>query len=461
VRHGEVQLSLIPEFNLGLDIDHSLTGSSNNADIIGGVGHSIKYDAAFSGLNRLVWNSEGLDLQVDALSKSFISRGENQLAAWKNSETAAEVFGDQPGAVRLHRQGSDESGEEPGFSQKVTPATIFRADEVLTCTEDEETGLPLCTKVDFCADGSLFCDEPSSASRGEGNARKKRSDLHLHRHKQNHAHHGHVRKAIALTSPVSEIPPSHGPTDPFNSLDTTGRRSPARRGTLEEREPLASASGGAEQKTARCRNPGSKATLGITFWFPDFPSVGQWTVDDDRYDNAYNVRTIGSCTDGAIGKHVIPEQATRGVDPDYCTEHIVEKQTLSLFLRSVTNDTMPGTGLARGYGLRPIYCDFMYAVFDSTKSKNFLPADVQKSAAGSDSRSPVARIAEAQGSVDNWGVFVLLEEQINGFKQNLWRYQAMRSEVKASKENTNEGTSSEARKNIRTVSCLSLLLCKT
>jgi hypothetical protein len=63
--------------------------------------------------------------------------------------------------------------------------------------------------------------------------------------------------------------------------------------------------------------------------------------------------------------------------------------------------------------------------------------------------------------VDNWGVFVLLEEQINGFKQNLWRYQAMRSEVKASKENTNEGTSSEARKNIRTVSCLSLPLCKT
>lgn len=156
MRHGEVQLSLIPEFTLGLDIDHSLTSSLSKRDgsdllrrndAIGNFGHSIKYEATFSGLNRLVWNSQGLDLQVDSFYKSFVSSGESQIAAWKNDETASEVFDDQPGAVRLHRKGFSESGKAPRYGNRITPAMLFKSD-TLTCTEDED-GIPLCQRVDF------------------------------------------------------------------------------------------------------------------------------------------------------------------------------------------------------------------------------------------------------------------------------------------------------------------------
>jgi hypothetical protein len=200
VRHGEVQLSVIPEFNLGLDVDHSLTSSLSKRDgsdllrrddIIGGFDHSIKYDASFSGLNRLVWNSGGVDLQVDSLFKSFVSSGENRIAAWRNDETAGEVFGDQPGAVRLHRQGSSESGKAPRFRNRITPAIIFRTD-VLTCTEDEN-GRPICSRVSFCEDGSLVCDEETAVSRPKRTSSSVRRSTHPHQH---HQRSGHVRRGL-------------------------------------------------------------------------------------------------------------------------------------------------------------------------------------------------------------------------------------------------------------------------
>lgn len=145
---------------------------------------------------------------------------------------------------------------------------------------------------------------------------------------------------------------------------------------------------------------------GITYKTPSYPSLQQWTNDDTRYDTAYNVRTLGSCTNGAIGKHSMPLVSIDSVDPSYCMEHIVKRQTMQVFLKPISNDKMPGGGSS---GLNLIYCDFLKAAFDTSQSKTSLLANVQSSGAGLDSRSPINRITEAQDSMHNFEVLVLLE----------------------------------------------------
>jgi hypothetical protein len=120
-----------------------------------------------------------------------------------------------------------------------------------------------------------------------------------------------------------------------------------------------------------------------------------------------------SCSDGKVVGYEVPEQGVRGVDPEYASEHIVELQTMKLFLMSVYTRELPdGTH----YNLDPIYCDFIIAAFDQKASQFYLPEDVPQPYPQSQSRSPIERIVEAQGTYWNWKAFVLLEEDINFMK---------------------------------------------
>jgi len=129
----------------------------------------------------MLLNPQGLDLQIDSLVNSFTSSGDSQISGWKGSETIGKAIGGQPGAVRLHKQSSGNSGKAPGFRNRKLPYTIFKAG-VLSCTEDED-GTPLCGPVDFCNDDSMECDEPSGPSRGHADTSQRRA-LHLHQHRQ-------------------------------------------------------------------------------------------------------------------------------------------------------------------------------------------------------------------------------------------------------------------------------------
>jgi hypothetical protein len=209
VRHGEVQLSITPRFNMEIDVDESVTGSlskRNGSDLvrrdslIDSFGHTIQYVAGFSGMNRLTWDEKGMIQEVDALVESLISRGDSHIADWESSETIGAAIGSQPGAVRLHQQGSSESRKAPGFARKVTPYTIFKAD-VLTCTKDED-GTPLCVPHDFCKDGSLVCNEQSVASRPKAETSRRRS-LHMHQHQQHSGHHKVRLKASPLSNDIA------------------------------------------------------------------------------------------------------------------------------------------------------------------------------------------------------------------------------------------------------------------
>lgn len=156
----------------------------------------------------------------------------------------------------------------------------------------------------------------------------------------------------------------------------------------------------------------------MTYTNHHYPSSRDWEETDERYDNGYNVRTLQSCSDGVVTGHSLPDadKVVKGVDPDFYTEHIVELQTMSIFLQSIRDNKLPGGGQ---YGLAPIYCDFLHAAFDQKASERFLPRDVSPPPVGPDSRSPIDRILHAQGSTYNWEVFVLLEAEMNGFKERV------------------------------------------
>jgi hypothetical protein len=147
-----------------------------------------------------------------------------------------------------------------------------------------------------------------------------------------------------------------------------------------------------------------------------YPAVPDWEDTDTRYDNAYNCRTPTSCSDGVVTTHSLPANGVLGVDPEFVTEHIVELQTIKLFLGSIYEDKKPSGG---SYGLNPIYCDFLEPVFDERSSYNFLPQGTPPIPAGTDSKSPILRIMEAIGSRTNWKGFVLLEKEINSYKERV------------------------------------------
>lgn len=133
VRHGEVKLSITPKFNMAIDVDKSATSSLSKrdgdavherADIIGGSFRDIAYVAQFSGYNGLSWDSNGIDVNVDSIVNSLISRGGSSIDSWEGSEGIGDPIGSAPGSVQIHKQGSDEKDDVPKFENRITPCEL-------------------------------------------------------------------------------------------------------------------------------------------------------------------------------------------------------------------------------------------------------------------------------------------------------------------------------------------------
>lgn len=181
---------------------------------------------------------------------------------------------------------------------------------------------------------------------------------------------------------------------------------------LEAREPFRDSGSSRDYDEALCVNRATSQLNEFSYTSATYPGHEDFGEEDPLYDHAYNVRTLDSCSDGAVAGYVVPDEAVKGVDVSYCTEHIVELQTMQLFFRSIAEGTLPNDD---PIGQEPLYCDFVKAAF-GPKSENFLPADVPDSSAGFKSRSPIERIMDAHGSFTNWEGFVLLQEEINAAK---------------------------------------------
>ncbi|KAI6838626.1 hypothetical protein KC340_g3609 [Hortaea werneckii] len=231
-----------------------------------------------------------------------------------------------------------------------------------------------------------------------------------------------------------------------SDLDRDLGLSPKTARSLEEREPTGSDGKVRSEYKPFCQNQATGQSKRMAYSNFVYPSVGNWESTDSIYDNAYNVRTPHSCNDGQVTGHVIPVAPKAG-DSFFVTEYIVELQTMKLFIDSVNSRELPDGSY---YDLPPIYCDFMMAALNRKTSQEFLPKDVPQRSELTASRSPIDRILEAHGSTYNWKVFVILERQINGFKESMWQYHQPRDQDYATEENEDPTQSSKARKNIRT-----------
>jgi hypothetical protein len=91
----------------------------------------------------------------------------------------------------------------------------------------------------------------------------------------------------------------------------------------------------------------------------------------------------------------------------------MELQTFSIFTRSLTVNTMPDeTPSGAPSGRDQVYCDFMRTLSKKSLADNVPPA------AGCETveTTPMNRIMQVYGNLENWNFFYLLQEEINAME---------------------------------------------
>jgi hypothetical protein len=96
-------------------------------------------------------------------------------------------------------------------------------------------------------------------------------------------------------------------------------------------------------------------------------------------------------------------------------EHIVELQTMQLFMKNVADNVYPG-GARRDS--TQIKCDFM-----RTLQSNVLNNPPTTDGSTTNSNKPLTRIMQVQGWEENWSVFVFLERAINAHKERVSQHE--------------------------------------
>lgn len=190
VHSGEVKLSLISDFSIDITFDDHTSGAlaerSDEVDLfarddpIDLTPHLISYAAGFSALTRLIWNHDGVDLQIDPLKGSLINHGHQELPAWKPDE-GSNPIGSDPGSSNIHKNDGDSHfrGRIPQHIGK-RPYTLFDAKEALVCAtkteEEEDKDGVKCGNTDLCAVGLAACPDGPGIRRRPPRTSKSRRD---------------------------------------------------------------------------------------------------------------------------------------------------------------------------------------------------------------------------------------------------------------------------------------------
>jgi len=184
--------------------------------------------------------------------------------------------------------------------------------------------------------------------------------------------------------------------------------------TLLERDPIRY--GGVRTTNTFCFDHRLSRRRTITFKSKPYPGIGQWTPNEERYGRALGPATP-RCDDPTIGLHNMPLPGTSANPLDkYCTEHIVELQTLGMFFEDAANFRLPGypapSGLPAGQTFQ-MYCEFV----DDFMNKDKLPfSQTQPDGVTVDLGIAISRIMQRTGWRENWRVFVFLGQKINSMK---------------------------------------------
>ncbi|KAH6871040.1 hypothetical protein B0T10DRAFT_278280 [Thelonectria olida] len=400
---GKVGLSVTPIFKTLVhikDLKDTSSWKRDDGDLEARriIGDSMYKFQVYSPMS-LSWDESNVALQVDALHYSLLSTGHSSLKSWGSDETSGKAMGSSPGRFVLHKQLDDEDSSAPKYNKKTATDSKLFDDQALTCTEeedddDENKRIRKCD-ADLCKSGDLVCTDPSSNHRPSASSEKRHVHLpanggHQRRQHSRKNHGFHALKHKYIGRKIQTSPPT----------------------LLFEREPTGESNKKVYETNCKKKETGNSNLfkyIGLAY-----PSVGSWTIDETRYDEAWNAVAPDSCVSRSVNnKHVIPprDEVVSGVTPAYCTEHIVERQTMQLFLEDVTNNVLADGSAS---GLDQIYCDFVNLLNDPILED---PPDIAE-LDPYDVKIPMRRIMWAHGTGQNYERFVFVEANINSMKEN-------------------------------------------
>ncbi|KAJ4003710.1 hypothetical protein NW766_012161 [Fusarium irregulare] len=407
---GSAEILVRPQFNIGLQVDAIGANEFKRDDSRLEARQSIlgaKYDISLYHAAALVATLNGLYQKDGGLNYGLYSTAGDAFENWGALETSGDQIGKPSKPVLVHKL--DKNPTTPNFRGSSERALF--GSKSLTCPKEDSNCPDLKCNIDLCATGDYKCEEPSTASRPRprSNSRVERSvghsiqhSRHLNEHSGNHTHGPRVSSPGILNRTVA-------PSGMSSSL--LGRELD-RRGSREER-------------ISWCLNGNTGESRKFRFFSWGYPSVKQFPYEDERWINAYNTKPHGSCTEGKVHGDVLIVDVEDMTDdsPGYCCEHIVELQTMGLFLEDVTYNVLPG---GTESGLDQIYCDFVETlgkpVLVSPPKLDGLPDSSHK--------RPIERIMWAKGSNENTDRFVFLEEAINGAKAIYWKGNMLAADAK-------------------------------
>ncbi|KAF4332668.1 bacteriodes thetaiotaomicron symbiotic chitinase [Fusarium beomiforme] len=396
---GSAEISVRPQFNIGLKVDgigvNEFKRDDGSLEPRQGI-DGAKYDISLYSAVALVLNGKGLYQENRGLNYGLYATAGDAFENWDSEPTNGELMGKASKPVLVHK--ADESAEAPNAGDS-SERGLFGL-KSLTCPKEDKKCPDLKCDIDLCATGDYHCREKSTnhrPPRPKSRGKDKRSIDSSVPHSR-HSHHPHgLLTAHAGHEKLHKRFKAHV----LQEIEVTSDASP----NLFSRD---------SQRYTHClkRETGNQKTF-IYRSLPA-PSISEFAYEDERWEKAYNTKPHNSCTQGSVSEVEIAETAVKYVDPDYCAEHIVELQTMGIFLEDMSLNILADGSPS---GLPQIYCDFI----------EFLNKDVLDDApelAGlvkSDSNTPIHRIMWAHGTRENDKRFVFLEAGINVAKESFWK----------------------------------------
>ncbi|KAL6362867.1 hypothetical protein LRP88_04181 [Fusarium phalaenopsidis] len=374
---GSVELSLIPDFSMGIEIQMDSGNLRRDTQGISTRGFwASRYDLDMYSAMRLDWDRSGVRVDHGALQVSFDNTGGETIQTWGKSTKGDKSVGKAPGDHVIHETNDKDRDKEPSRQPGKSKGRTEFGDGVLKCpvSADEKLSGPCdCQVSDLCADGVVECpkdekvqnhkgkdessretdnessDETDNESSDEADSEATGDEDNRRRHLHNHLRSGSSRRLV-YPDPV-ELPG-------FSPLPEPVLQS------FTKRDPYKPSGNSRPFKTV-CWDKTKQGTDPIKYDSARYPSVGDWTLDDERYDKAYNAINPKDCTSGGVRHHVIPLLA-KDANAKYVTEQIMELQTMVKFLDDIANHELPDDSTPTS---PRVYCDFAKAMLEKDMIK--------------------------------------------------------------------------------------------
>jgi hypothetical protein len=156
---GSAQISVRPQFNVGLEVDTIDVGESkpDERNLEPGQGiNGAKYDISLYSAVALILNAKGLYQENGGLNYGLYATAGNAFENWDSEPTNGELMGKVSNPVLIQK--ADESVKAPNSGDS-SERGLF-GPKSLTCPKEDKKCPDVKCDVDLCATGDYGCSEP-------------------------------------------------------------------------------------------------------------------------------------------------------------------------------------------------------------------------------------------------------------------------------------------------------------